>query len=113
MGDAILRLDEANTQPRPMSQAPWLSEEVSLFLASMVTLYFELLIIRYLSSEVRVFTSLKNLPLIASFFGMGLGMLLGSPGIRLRAVFPATTALLFVLTRFALPLPPPPSLHQT
>lgn len=104
MADAILRLDDASTQPRPMSRAPWLSEELSLFLASMVTLYFELLIIRYLSSEVRVFTSLKNLPLVASFFGIGLGMLLGNPGMRLRTVFPAATALLFVLTRFALPL---------
>jgi SAM-dependent methyltransferase len=104
MADAILRLDDPGTQLRPMPRAPWLSEELSLFLASMVTLYFELLIIRYLSSEVRVFTNLKNLPLVASFFGIGLGMLMGSPRMRLRTVFPAATALLFVLTRFALPL---------
>ena len=101
MADAILRLDQTNTQPRPMSQAPWLSEDVSLFLASMGTLYFELLIIRYLSSEVRVFTSLKNLPLVASFFGIGLGMILGGPWIRRRTAFPAATALLFVTIRFA------------
>ncbi len=101
MADAILRLDDASTQPRPMSGASGLSEERSLFLASMVTLYFELLIIRYLSSEVRVFTNLKNLPLVASFFGIGLGMLLGSPRMRLRAVFPAAAALLLVPTRFA------------
>jgi len=67
----------------------------------MVTLYFELLIIRYLSSEVRVFTNLKNLPLVAGFFGIGLGMLLGSPRMRLRTVFPAAAALLLVPTRFA------------
>ncbi|MGC2150718.1 MAG: hypothetical protein WA618_01640, partial [Terriglobales bacterium] len=51
-------------------------EELTLFLASLVTLYFELLIIRYASSEIRVFTNLKNLPLVASFFGIGLGMLI-------------------------------------
>lgn len=87
-----------------MLQPPWLGEELSLFLASVVTLFFELLIIRYVSSEVRVFANLKNLPLVASFFGIGLGMLLGSSRMRFRAVFPTATALLFVLTRFAMPL---------
>jgi hypothetical protein len=59
MADATVRLDDPGTQPRPMSRAPWLSEELGLFLASMVTLYFELLIIRYVSSEARVFANLK------------------------------------------------------
>lgn len=45
----------------------------ALFLISFLTLYFELIVIRWLSSEVRVFAYLKNLPLIASFLGMGLG----------------------------------------
>jgi hypothetical protein len=48
-----------------------------LFLASFLALYFEVVIIRYLSSEVRVFAYLKNLPLIAAFLGIGLGMILG------------------------------------
>src|ERR1700719_3465853 len=48
-----------------------------LFLASFVTLYFELVVIRYLSTEIRIFAYLKNLTLIASFFGIGLGMILG------------------------------------
>jgi hypothetical protein len=50
-----------------------------LFLASFVALYCELVIIRYLSTEIRVFAYLKNLPLIASFFGIGLGMIVGVP----------------------------------
>ena len=78
--------------------------ETKLFLASAVTLYFELLVIRYLPTEVRVFTNLKNLPLISSFFGMGLGMLLGTSSRRLRIVFPFAGAALLVLTRFASPL---------
>ena len=78
--------------------------ETKLFLASAVTLYFELLVIRYLPTEVRVFTNLKNLPLISSFFGMGLGMLLGGSSRRVRIVFPFAGAALFVLTRFAVPL---------
>ncbi|MCI0626311.1 MAG: class I SAM-dependent methyltransferase [Acidobacteria bacterium] len=44
-----------------------------LFLVSFLALYFELIVIRWLSSEVRVFAYLKNLPLIASFLGLGLG----------------------------------------
>ena len=75
--------------------------ELSLFLASLVALYFELLIIRYLSTEIRIFANLKNLPLVASFFGIGLGMLLGKPSRRMRAALPVVTGLLFVPTRFA------------
>jgi hypothetical protein len=40
--------------------------ETKLFLASAVTLYFEVLVIRHLPTEVRVFTNLKHLPLIAA-----------------------------------------------
>jgi len=64
-----------------------------MFLASTITLYFELLVIRYLPSEVRIFTNLKNLPLVASFFGMGLGMILSNSWMRLKTVFPFATAL--------------------
>jgi len=104
MTDAILRPGDAGTRARPISLASGLSDGLSLFLASMVTLYFELLIIRYVSSEVRVFANLKNLPLVASFFGIGLGMLMGNLRMRFRTVFPVATALLFVPTRFAMPL---------
>ncbi len=72
-----------------------------LFFASLLALYFELLIVRYLSTEVRAFTNLKNLPLVACFFGIGLGMLQGRPGKRLTAVFPISGALLIILIRFA------------
>ena len=98
------RLENAGTHPRLLSQVSWLSESQSMFLASTVTLYFELLVIRYLPSEVRIFTNLKNLPLVASFFGIGLGMILGNSRMRLKTVFPFATALLFLLIRFASPL---------
>lgn len=75
--------------------------ELNLFLASFAALYFELLIIRYLSTEIRIFTNLKNLPLVASFFGIGLGMLLGKPTRRMRAMLPTAASLLFIVTRFA------------
>jgi len=104
MADATVRFNGPSTESRPIPRPRWLSAELSLFLASIVTLYFELLIIRYVSSEVRVFTNLKNLPLVASFLGIGLGMLLGNPRMRSKAAFPAAAGLLFLLTRFAMPL---------
>jgi hypothetical protein len=72
-----------------------------LFLASFVALYFELIVIRYLSTEIRVFAYLKNLALIASFFGIGLGMLLESPPKILKRFFPLIAGALFLLITFA------------
>ncbi len=75
-----------------------------LFLSSFLALYFELVIIRYLATEVRVFAYLKNLPLIASFLGLGLGMTLGRPSRVLKRLFPFVAAILFFLMAFALQL---------
>jgi hypothetical protein len=72
-----------------------------LFLASFVALYFELIVIRYLSTEIRIFAYLKNLALIASFFGIGLGMLLDTPPRALKRFFPLIAAALFLLITFA------------
>ena len=69
-----------------------------LFLASFLALYFELVVIRYLSTEVRVFAYLKNLPLIASFLGIGLGMILGRVPKGLKRAFPRTRCLGVILT---------------
>lgn len=50
-----------------------LKHAVLLFLASFLSLFLEMLIIRWLSTEVRIFAHLKNLALIACFAGLGLG----------------------------------------
>jgi SAM-dependent methyltransferase len=60
---------EAKAIPERSKLAPGFS----LFLISFLCLYFELIVIRWLSSEIRIFAYLKNLPLIASFLGLGLG----------------------------------------
>src|SRR5262249_16780491 len=78
-----------------------------LFLASFLALYFEMVIIRYLSTEIRVFAYLKNLALVASFFGIGLGMILGKSPKTMKRLFPLFAALLFLLIAFA------PLLHLT
>jgi SAM-dependent methyltransferase len=44
-----------------------------LLLVSFVSLFLELLMIRWISTEIRIFAHLKNLALIACFAGLGLG----------------------------------------
>jgi hypothetical protein len=101
--EAIIRSDKASVHSGE-SLASLRVDVIRLLLASVVTMYFELLVIRYLSTEIRAFTNLKNLPLIGSFFGIGLGMLSGHVAKRLGRVFPFAGAALFLLTRFAVPL---------
>ena len=50
-----------------------LGPSLDLALISFVALYFEMIAIRWLASDVRVFAYLKNLPLLAAFLGLGLG----------------------------------------
>ena len=73
----------------------------SLFLASFAALYFELVVIRFLSTEIRVFAYLKNLALIACFFGIGLGMILQTPPQKLKRRFHWIAAGLLLLINFA------------
>jgi len=74
---------------------------LKVLVASIAALYFELLIIRYLGTEIRVFTNLKNIPLIACFFGLGLGMVLDRPARALRFLFPVIGLVLFCIARYA------------
>jgi SAM-dependent methyltransferase len=49
------------------------SAAIELFLLSMVSLYFELLIIRWMSADIRAFAVFRTLPLITCFIGLGVG----------------------------------------
>src|SRR5258706_4453345 len=73
-----------------------------LFALSVLGLYFEMLMIRWLSCEIRIFAYYKNLVLIACFLGFGLGCALCH-----RRVHPIATAvpLLFFTVFVAAPLP--------
>src|SRR5215472_4823357 len=44
-----------------------------LFLVSFCSLYIEILLIRWIATEVRIFAYFQNLALIACFLGFGLG----------------------------------------
>jgi spermidine synthase len=73
-----------------------------LFVLSLLGLYFEMLMIRWLSSEIGIFAYYKNFVLIACFLGFGLGCTLCH-----RRVHPIATALpILLFTIFvAAPLP--------
>src|ERR1700689_5597314 len=61
---------------RPRTQPPALADRWSLsplFLASVLTLFAELALIRWVATEVRVFAYVKNLALLLCFLGFGLG----------------------------------------
>ncbi|MGB6639653.1 MAG: hypothetical protein WBG67_02655, partial [Thermoanaerobaculia bacterium] len=49
---------------------------LKLFLLSVVMLFLELLLIRWISTEIRIFAYFKNLTLISCFLGMSLGLML-------------------------------------
>lgn len=77
-----------------MSPTTW-----RLLLVSFISLFLELLLIRWLSTEVRLFAHLKNLALIACFAGLGIGY-----GTRRHIVPPQVTfAGMAALAVFALP----------
>ncbi|MCA9796117.1 MAG: hypothetical protein KC910_30125, partial [Candidatus Eremiobacteraeota bacterium] len=67
--------EEANGQERQESEVS-LPPGQLVFWASCVGLFLELAIIRWVSSEVRVFAFCKNLALVACFLGFGVGCFL-------------------------------------
>lgn len=59
-----------------------------LFLSTCLALYLELVFIRWVSSEVRIFAFLKNVPLVMAFLGLSLGIMLEKKKISIKPVLP-------------------------
>jgi hypothetical protein len=68
-----------------------------LLLISFIALFLELVIIRWLSSEVRIFAYFKNLPLMAAFLGFGIGFFLHKKTDILFPWFPRLVCLLIII----------------
>ena len=68
-----------------------------LALISLVSLYLELLLIRWVSSEIRVFAFFKSLVLIACFLGFGLGCYLTRARIQLAYALVPLLALVLLI----------------
>jgi hypothetical protein len=73
-----------------------------LALVSVTALFLELLMIRWISSEIRVFAYFKNFVLIACFLGFGLGCYLCRRSVKAMAWF---VPLLVIALVIALPWP--------
>ena len=65
----------------------------NLALVSLLSLFLELLMIRWISSEIRIFAYFKNFVLIACFLGFGLGCYLSRSKINLLLVLIPLTVL--------------------
>ena len=59
-----------------------------LFAVSFITLFLELMIIRWVPANIRLIAYYANLMLISSFLGIGLGALLKEKGLNLFRLFP-------------------------
>ena len=69
---------------------------VALVLVSLLGLFFELVLIRLLGSEIKVFAFLKNVVLIAAFLGLGLGFFIAPRRTGLLPLFLPASALLLL-----------------
>lgn len=79
-----------------------------LFLISAIALYAEVVLIRWMSAEIRMFAYLKNFTLFACFLGLGLGMMRRESGRgRAEKFLPILMAVLVLILAFS------PQLHLT
>jgi len=69
----------------------------TLVLASLLGLFLELMLIRWVSSEIRIFAYFKNFVLIACFLGFGLGCSLCHRRISLLPSFVSLLVLTFII----------------
>jgi len=85
---------------KPRTQASGVSDRwnlSTLFLASALTLFAELALIRWVATEVRVFAYVKNLALLLCFLGFGLGCALARQRPRWQTAVTALVGLIVVV----------------
>src|SRR4029079_14734513 len=79
---------------------------LALFLISAIGLFLELLLIRWITTEIRIFAYLQNTVLVVCFLGLGMGCWDARRGFALRDVLMPLTVLVTLLalppTRVAL-----------
>src|ERR1700757_4001460 len=104
---AVLVVYRVFHHPKSTSSAPaWLEllpEDIGgfsyrqLILVSLLSLFVEMLMIRWVSSEIRVFAYFKNFVLVACFLGFGLGCYLCRRRIQLVAMIAPLLLLTIIL----------------
>ncbi|MBL8798575.1 MAG: hypothetical protein JNM56_32060 [Planctomycetia bacterium] len=87
--------------PAALERAPTTGRTGTLFLISVLGLFLELLLIRWIGTEIRIFAYLQNTILVVCFLGLGMGCLTCREPVALRDVLVPLSVLVFLL---ALPL---------
>src|SRR5262245_66581695 len=77
------------------------NQELRLVLVSFLILFLEISLIRFLSTEIRIFAYVNNLVLLACFLGMGFGCCRSDAEAPLA---PTTVSLTLLLMLIVLPL---------
>ena len=83
---------ESGTLPAPVVMNPG----AGLFLVSFISLFLELLLIRWVPSHIRIVAYYGNLMLLSSFLGLGCGALIERWSLRLHRWFAVSMLLLIV-----------------
>jgi spermidine synthase len=73
----------------------------AIFLISVLGLFLEMLLIRWISTEIRIFAYLQNTILVVCFLGLGLGCFTSRQPIKLRQLL---LPLLFLVLLLAIPM---------
>ncbi len=73
--------------------------QLELFILSAASLYVELLIIRWMSADIRAFTVFRTFPLVTCFVGLGIGFALGKD--TNYTYFPLATLLIAISLKLA------------
>lgn len=106
----MLAADDSSVTGGPLSGAPPATAPggmaAKLFLISVLALYLELLLIRWIGTEIRIFAYLQNTVLVVCFFGLGIGLFTADRAVEYwkgaRALLLLAVLLLIPVTRDAL-----------
>src|SRR5512139_2839532 len=99
LGGISLSTNPSNIEQQDMFEVP--NRTWAIFLVSVLGLFLEMLLIRWIGTEVRIFAYLQNTILVACFLGLGLGCFTSRQTIRLRQ---SLVSLTFLLVLMAIPI---------
>lgn len=66
-------MSNSSKNSSPSSQAPLWQKSLTIFVVSVVGLLLEMMLIRWIGTEIRIFAYLQNTVLIVCFLGLGMG----------------------------------------
>src|SRR5437868_13890893 len=92
MGQSDAQLGHDDFARLGPAQATWV-----LFLVSVLGLFLELMLIRWIGTEIRIFAYLQNTVLVVCFMGLGLGCLTCRKPILIRDLLLPLTALVMLM----------------